>query len=142
MLGGELGSDPAPVQAARTPAALKGVTGQIVDAAFSVHSRLGPGLLEAVYEACLEHELQKRGLWVQRQVALPLVYDSLHFELAYRLDMLVENCVIVELKSVEAVSAVHKAQLKTYLKLSGHRVGLLVNFNVALIKHGITRVEL
>ncbi len=121
-------------------AALTVITGSIVDAAFRVHSRLGPGLLEAVYEACMEYELQRKGLWVQRQVAVPVVYDNITFETGYRLDLLVERSVIVELKSVEAVSAAHKAQLKTYLKLSGHRVGLLVNFNEALVKHGITRI--
>ena len=124
------------------PAALREITGAVVDSAFKVHSRLGPGLLEAVYETCLKYELERRGLRVQRQVALPVVYEGMRFETGYRLDMLVEASVIVELKSVEAVTDVHKAQLKTYLKLSGHRVGLLVNFNTTLIRDGITRIAL
>ena len=124
------------------PAALREVTGAVVDSAFKVHSRLGPGLLEAVYESCLQYELERRGLRVQRQVCLPVVYEGMRFETGYRLDMLVEASVIVELKSVEAVTDVHKAQLKTYLKLSGHRVGLLVNFNTTLIRDGITRIAL
>lgn len=124
------------------PAALRAITGAVVDSAFKVHSRLGPGLLEAVYETCLKYELERRGLRVQRQVALPVIYEGMRFETGYRLDMLVEASVIVELKSVEAVTDVHKAQLKTYLKLSGHRVGLLVNFNTTLIRDGITRIAL
>ena len=124
------------------PGALTEVTGKIVDAAFTVHTSLGPGLLEAVYETCLEHELLKRGQWVQRQVVFKIVYDTLQFDSAYRVDLLVDNSVVVEVKSVEALLPVHKAQLKTYLKLSGRPVGLLLNFNVALIKDGIVRVVL
>lgn len=130
------------IREARSPEALKGVTGQIVDAAFTVHSRLGPGLLESVYETCMEHELNRRDLWVQRQVALPVHYDTLTIDAAYRIDLLVENSVVLEVKAVESIQAVHKAQLRTYLKLSKNRVGLLINFNVALVKDGITRVVL
>lgn len=115
------------------------VSGQIVDAAFRVHSQLGPGLLESVYEACLIYELRKRQLKVAAQVELPVVYDNTRLNTGFRLDLLVEQSVIVELKAVEAIIPVHKAQLLTYLKLSGYRVGLLINFNVPLIKQGIQR---
>lgn len=115
------------------------VSGQIVDAAFKVHSQLGPGLLESVYEACLIYELRKRQLNLASQVELPIVYDNTRLDTGFRLDLLVEQCVIVELKAVEAIIPVHKAQLLTYLKLSGYRVGLLINFNVPLIKQGIQR---
>jgi len=114
----------------------------VVDAAFAVHSALGPGLLEDVYEVCSMHELGKRGLSAQRQIALPVVYDGLRLEAGLRLDVLVEECVIIELKAVEAVLPVHLAQLLTYLKLTGHRLGLLINFNVPRIKDGIRRVAL
>ncbi|MBI4870423.1 MAG: GxxExxY protein [Candidatus Riflebacteria bacterium] len=122
------------------PESLNVLSGQIVDAAYRVHARMGPGLLENVYEVCLEYELQKKGLQVERQVPLELVYDSLRFDVAYRLDVVVERQIIVEVKTVETVLPVHKAQLKTYLKLSGYRLGLLLNFNTPLIKDGITRI--
>jgi GxxExxY protein len=118
------------------------VAGQVVDAAFKVHSVLGPGLLESVYETCLAHELMKRGLQVQRQIVLPVVYDGLRLDAGLRIDLLVEACVVVELKTVENMLPVHKAQILTYLKLSGHRLGLLINFNVSLIKDGIQRFAL
>lgn len=114
----------------------------IVDAAFTVHSTLGPGLLESVYEACLVHELRKRGRTVATQVELPVRYDNIRLEVGFRIDLLVEQQVIVELKAVEAILPVHKAQLLTYLKLSGYRLGLLINFNVPLIKDGIQRLVL
>jgi GxxExxY protein len=107
-----------------------------------VHTTLGPGLLETVYEICLLHELNKRGLKAARQVTLPVVYDGLHLDAGLRLDLVVEGRVVEELKAVEVLLPVHKAQLLTYLKLSGHRLGLLVNFNSALIKHGIQRIAL
>ncbi|RAM48636.1 MAG: GxxExxY protein [Hapalosiphonaceae cyanobacterium JJU2] len=118
------------------------VATQVVDAAFQVHSTLGPGLLESVYEVCLEHELIKRGLSVEKQVPLPVLYDNLYIEAGFKLDLLVDRCLIVELKAVEILLPVHTAQLLTYLKLSKCRLGLLINFNVPLIKDGIKRIVL
>jgi GxxExxY protein len=118
------------------------VAKQIVDAAFRIHSNLGPGLLESVYETCLTHELSKRGLKFVRQSALPIIYDGIRIEGGLRLDFLVENCVIVELKAVENMAPVYNAQVLTYLKLSGMRLGLLINFNVRLIRDGIKRIVL
>jgi GxxExxY protein len=118
------------------------VAKQIVDAAFRIHSNLGPGLLESVYETCLTHELSKRGLQFERQPALPIIYDGVHIEGGLRLDFLVENCVIVELNAVEDMLPVYNAQVLTYLKLSGNRLGLLINFNVRLIRDGIKRIIL
>ncbi len=115
---------------------------QIVDSAFKVHTTLGPGLIESVYEICLAHELVKRGLKVERQVALPVVYDGTTLEAGLRLDLLVDNQVIVEIKAVEKTIPVFTAQLLTYLKLAEKRLGLLINFNVPLIKHGIKRIAL
>jgi GxxExxY protein len=114
----------------------------VVDAAYKVHSSLGPGLLESVYEICLVHELTKRGLKVERQRTLPVVYDGIRLDAGLRLDLLVENCVVVELKAVESILPVHKAQALTYLKLSGHRLALLINFNAPIIKEGIRRLAL
>jgi GxxExxY protein len=122
------------------PAETDRVARAIVDAAFVVHSTLGPGLLESVYEICLTHELVKRGLRVSRQVSLPVHYDGIRLDAGLRLDMVVEDCVVVELKAVEGILPVHQAQLLTYLKLSGHRLGLLINFNSALIRDGIKRM--
>jgi GxxExxY protein len=118
---------------------LNEITGRIVNAAFAVHSQLGPGLLESVYEKCLAHAMRRRGLTVERQLLLPIEFEGLVFPSALRLDMLVNDSVVVEVKAVEGVLPVHKAQLMTYLKLSGHKVGLLINFNVPLIKAGIIR---
>jgi GxxExxY protein len=118
------------------------VASKIVDAAFAVHTALGPGLLESVYEVCLMHELNKRGLKAERQVLLPVVYDNLRLDAGLRLDLVVEKRVVVELKAVEALLPVHKAQVLTYLKLSGHRLGLLLHFNSALLKQGIQRIAL
>jgi GxxExxY protein len=115
------------------------ITGRIVNAAYAVHSQLGPGLLESVYEKCLAHAMRRRGLVVQRQLLLPIEFEGAILPSALRLDMLVNESVIVEVKAVEIVLPVHKAQLRTYLKLSGHKVGLLLNFNVPLIKSGIIR---
>jgi len=124
------------------PTETDAVAAKIVDAAYTVHTKLGPGLLESVYEICLSHELQKRGVKAQRQVSLPVVYDDLRLDAGLRLDLVVENCVVVELKAVEGLLPVHTAQVLTYLKLSGHRLGLLINFNTTLIKHGIHRIAL
>ena len=112
----------------------------IVDAAYRVHTTLGPGLLESVYEAALAYELEKRGLNVGRQQAVPAVYEEVHIHTAFYADIMVEDLVIVEIKAVEAVAPVHKMQLLTYLKLADKRLGLLINFNVFLIKDGITRI--
>ena len=115
------------------------LTEAIIGAAIEVHNALGPGLLESAYEACLSHELTLRGLPHRRQVELPVVYKGQHVECGYRLDFVVENAVAVELKSVDKVIPIHEAQLFSYLKLSGFKVGLLINFNVRLLKDGITR---
>ena len=111
-----------------------------VDAAFTVHTRLGPGLLESVYEVALEHELKKRGLSVSRQESVPINYDGLEFIEGFRADLIVEDTLILELKSVEKVAPVHKKQLLTYLRLTDKRLGLLINFGDKLIKDGICRV--
>ena len=115
---------------------------RVLDAAFAVHRTLGPGLLESTYEICLEHELRQRGHDVQRQVALPVVYDTIKLDAGYRIDLIVDREVIVEVKSVEALAPVHEAQVLTYLKLSERRLGYLINFNVALLKQGIRRMIL
>ena len=114
----------------------------IVDAAMQVHRALGPGLLESVYEACLCHELAKRGITFERQRSMPILYDSLRLESGLRIDLLVANQVIVDLKAVEQMTSLFEAQLLTYLKLTGLRVGLLINFNVPLLKNGIKRLVL
>lgn len=116
------------------------LTHQIIGAAMKVHSALGPGLLENAYEACLLHELRKLGIQVRRQVELPVIYDGIKIDLGYRLDLLVEDAVIVELKCVERFDSVHEAQLLSYLKLSGKNVGLLINFHSAHLRDGIKRL--
>ena len=116
------------------------VAREIVDAALRVHRTLGPGLLETVYEAALACELEQRGLRAARQQPVPVTYGSTRFQMGFRADLLVEDRVIVEVKSVDAVAPVHKKQLLTYLRLSGKHLGLLINFNVALLKNGITRL--
>jgi len=116
------------------------VAKQVVDAAVQVHRVLGPGLLESVYETCLTHELRKRGTTVQQQAPVPIVYDGVRLESGLRLDMLVDGKVIVEVKAVEKMAPIFEAQLLTYLRLSGIRLGLLVNFNVRLAKDGIERI--
>ena len=113
---------------------------EIVDAAMKVHSALGPGLLESAYEACLKHELSKRGLMVAGQAILPVQYDGIAIDAGYRIDLLVNDAVVVELKAVEKVVPIHEAQLLTYLKLSGKKLGLLLNFNVLHMKDGINRI--
>lgn len=114
----------------------------IVDAAYTVHKTLGPGLLEHVCELCMCHEIGKRGLAYQRQVSVPIMYDGINFDEALRLDVVVEDLVICEIKTVEAVNQVYISQLVTYLKLTNKRLGYLINFNVPLIKNGIKRVIL
>lgn len=113
---------------------------RLLDAAFDVHRKLGPGLLESVYEVCVCHELTKRGVSFQRQVALPIKYDEVQIDAGLRLDIVVGGAVIAEIKAVETVLPVHEAQLLTYLKLTGMRLGFLINFNVPLLKNGIQRV--
>jgi len=112
----------------------------VLDCSFKIHSSLGPGLLESAYEECLFYEIQKTGLHVEKQKALPLVYEEVKLDAGYRIDLLVENKIIVEIKSVEALSDVHLAQILTCLKLSGCHLGLLANFNVKHLKNGIKRV--
>lgn len=113
---------------------------EIIKAALRVHSVLGPGLLESAYEACLLYELQKAGSKAAAQVPLPLIYDSVKLDLGYRIDLLVEELVIVEIKAIEAIAAVHKAQLLSYLRMSKKSLGILINFNVGHLKEGIHRV--
>jgi GxxExxY protein len=115
------------------------ITEVIIGAAIQVHRVLGPGLLESAYEACLAFELKKRGLSIEQQRPLPLVYEQVELDCGYRIDLLVEGAVVVELKSVDAVAAIHEAQVISYLKLSGCKVALLINFNVLLLKDGIRR---
>jgi GxxExxY protein len=116
------------------------ISGAVVDAALKVHSQLGPGLLESAYKACLARELRKRGFHVAAEVGLPLVYEGEKLELGYRIDLLVEDLVIVEIKCVDGIHPVHEAQLLSYLRLSGKSVGLLINFHVARLKEGIKRM--
>ena len=112
----------------------------VFDCALKVHQALGPGLLESAYEECLVYELKKTGLFVEKQKALPLVYEEVKLDIGYRIDIIVENKLILEIKSVEALNDVHFAQLLTYLKLTNCKLGMLINFNVTLIKNGIKRV--
>ncbi|HEY3372582.1 MAG TPA: GxxExxY protein [Prolixibacteraceae bacterium] len=116
------------------------LTEQILKCAFTIHSSLGPGLLESAYEACLYYELQQAGLKVERQKLLPLVYKEIRLDAGYRMDLLVEDRVVIEIKSIEAFTDVHIAQVLTYLKLSGCKIGLLLNFNVSSLKNGIKRL--
>jgi GxxExxY protein len=113
---------------------------QIVDSAFAVHTSLGPGLLESVYEQCLAFELGTRDIAVQRQVSVPVNYRGAQFQAGFRIDMIVGQLVVIEVKAAEKILPIHEAQLLTYLKLSGYRVGFLINFNVPLIKDGIRRM--
>lgn len=112
----------------------------IVDVSYKIHTKLGPGLLESVYEAILYHELVKRGLSVERQKPIPVIWDDVFLDIGFRTDLIVENIVIIEIKSVEQISRVHTKQLLTYLRITKIKLGLLINFNEALIKDGITRV--
>ena len=119
---------------------LNSITGRVIGAAIDVHRALGPGLLESAYEACLAYELTQNGLHVERQKSLPVVYKEVNLNAGYRLDLLVERRIIVELKAVDSLTPLHKAQLLSYLKLSGLNLGLLINFNVQVLKNGIQRV--
>jgi GxxExxY protein len=118
------------------------VASEVVDVAYKIHHTLGPGLLESVYEACFAHELSRRGMKFQKQVEMPVVYEGLRLDAGLRLDLVVEDCVVVELKAVEKVLPVHAAQILTYLKLSGKRLGFLINFNTNVIRDGIQRIAL
>ena len=118
----------------------KELTGKIVDCAITVHRSLGPGLLESAYEECLQYELSTCGLLTLKQVPMPLVYKEKKLDIGYRIDLMVEDKVIVEVKSVDTLIPVHMAQIMTYLKLSGCRIGLLINFNVPFLKDGIRRI--
>lgn len=118
------------------------LTEKILKAAFKVHTELGPGLLESSYKECLTYELRKEGLYVEREKPMPLIYQEVKLDIGYRLDLLVENKVVVEVKAVEAFNDVHLAQTITYLKLSGCSSGLMINFKVASLKNGIKRVAL
>jgi GxxExxY protein len=122
------------------PETINQVSKEVVEAAFRVHSALGPGLLEGVYERCLLYELSTMGLKVKRQVRVPIRYGAIILRAGLRLDLVVERSVIVEVKAIEAMRPVHEAQLLTYLRLSGLRLGLLINFNVRLIRDGIKRL--
>ncbi|HXJ92422.1 MAG TPA: GxxExxY protein [Terriglobia bacterium] len=118
---------------------LNGITERIIGSAIQVHRTLGPGLLESAYAACLAFELGKNGLRVEQQKPIPLVYEDVKLECGYRADLIVENSVVVEVKSVEALAPIHEAQVLSYLKLSGCKLALLVNFNVVVLKDGIRR---
>ena len=113
---------------------------QIIGSAIEVHRNLGPGLLESSYERCLQWELHKMGFTVQRQLELPIQYKTIQIESGYRIDLLVENSIIIELKSIEKILPIHEAQVLTYLKLSGKSLGLLLNFNVKMMKQGVKRL--
>jgi GxxExxY protein len=115
------------------------VSHAVVTAAMKVHTELGPGLLESTYQACLQHELAKAGFRSEAQVGLPVYYDGVKLDLGYRIDLLVEDLIIVELKSIDAIAPVHHAQVLSYLKLSGKSIGLLINFNVVHLRDGIKR---
>jgi len=115
------------------------ITEKIIGCAIEVHKRLGPGLLESAYEECLAYELKSIGLKISRQVAVPVVYKDIKLECGYRIDVLVEDTVIIELKSIEAFAPVHEAQILTYMKFANKTIGLLINFNVTLLKNGIKR---
>ena len=118
---------------------INNITGQIVDAAMKVHTALGPGLLESAYEACLAHELKKRGFSIERQKEMPVEYDGILIDIGYRLNLLVNDKVVVELKAVSEVAPIHEAQILSYLKLGKKPIGLLINFNVQRLKDGIKR---
>jgi len=115
------------------------ITNLIIGCAIDVHKILGPGLLESAYEECLCFELENKGLFIERQKQLPIVYKGIHIDYGYRMDVVVENEVVIELKSVEVLLPVHSAQILTYLKLAEKKVGLLINFNVSVLKDGIKR---
>ncbi len=130
------------IQLTQEMEALNDLAHKIYFCALRVHQNLGPGLLESAYEECLFYEIQKQGLFVEKQKPLPLVYEEIKLEIGYRLDLIVENKLILEIKAVEALNPVHLTQLLTYLKLSKCKLGLLINFNVAKLKDGVKRVIL
>ncbi len=115
------------------------LTGEIIGAAIEVHKQLGPGLLESAYEECLAYELVQRGLQIERQRPVPVVYKKVKLDFGYRIDILVGNTVLLELKSVDSLAPVHEAQVLTYMKFSGKSIGLLINFNVTVLKNGLRR---
>ena len=119
---------------------LEQVATQIVDAAIAVHRELGPGLLESAYQGCLEYELRSRGLRGVREMSMPVVYRNVKIDCGYRIDLVVEDLIIIEIKSVDGLAPIHTAQLLTYLKLSGLKLGFLMNFNVQLMKDGLKRI--
>lgn len=118
------------------------ITEKIIGCAIEVHKALGPGLLESAYEECLSFEMHKAGLFIERQKAVPVIYKDIKLECGYRIDILVENTIVVELKTVDAFNPVHEAQILTYMKFSNKSTGLLINFNVTLLKNGIKRYKL
>ena len=119
---------------------LNELSGQVVDAAIKVHKALGPGLLESAYQACLLFELHRRGLQANREVELPIVYEGVHIDCGYRIDLLIEQSLVVEIKAVKETLPIHEAQLLSYLKLGDFRLGLLINFHELLLKDGIKRM--
>jgi GxxExxY protein len=121
------------------PSATEAIGRSIFESALAVHRALGPGLLESAYEACLAYELERRGHRVVRQLTLPVVYGDIRLEVGYRIDLLIDDEVVVEIKSVDALTPVHDAQILTYVRLSNRRLGFLINFNVALLKSGVRR---
>lgn len=112
----------------------------VIESSIKVHKNLGPGLLESAYQECLTYEIQKRNILVEKQKPLPLIYDNVKLDLGYRIDIMIENKFIVELKSIDAIHEIHLAQVLTYLKLSNCKLGMIINFNVTLLKHGVKRV--
>jgi GxxExxY protein len=118
---------------------LNKITSDIINAAMAVHTALGPGLLESAYQACLAHELRKRGVHIETEVPVPVIYDGIKLECGYRIDIVVEDSVVLELKAIEAIAPIHEAQLISYIKLSGKRLGLLINFHVLHLRDGIMR---
>lgn len=134
-----MSSSPQRAQSGTEVTGVNQVTHAIIGAAMKVHSALGPGLLESAYEACLVHELRKTGFKVAQQVELPVIYDGVRIDLGYRIDLIVNDCVIVELKCVDKIAAVHEAQLISYMRLSKKNIGLIINFHVRHLKDGIKR---
>ena len=124
------------------PAATERVGRAVLNAAFVVHKALGPGLLESVYEACLAEELQQTGFAVERQAGIPITYGKVRIDVGYRLDLLVERAVVVEIKSIDALASIHTAQVLTYLRFSGARLGYLINFNTVMLRNGLRRLVL
>ncbi len=124
------------------PAELNDLATKIIGLAIKVHYTLGPGLLESAYKECLYYEILEAGHFVEKEKALPLIYETVKLEIGYRIDLLVENKLVVEIKAVDTIADIHTAQVLTYLKLSGSRLGLLLNFNVKLLKDGIRRLAL